>query len=170
MIRNKIDSQFMYYLDQGKTLDAYEYFGAHLDKDENGSIVGCEFLLLAPNAVRVSVVGEFNNYNPDANVMEKIDNNGIYYAYINGNIEWSRYKYRIETPEGKVLMKADPYAFYSDFRPKTDSKVYDISGFEWHDQEWFNNKPKVYEQPLCVYEVHLGSWCLPIGAVTILPF
>ena len=158
MIRNKIDSQFMYYLDQGKTLDAYEYFGAHLDKNENGSIIGCEFLLLAPNAVRVSVVGEFNNYNPDANVMEKIDNSGIYYAYISGNIEWSRYKYRIETLNGKVLMKADPYAFFSDFRPKTDSKVYDISGFEWHDEEWFNNKPKVYEQPLCVYEVHLGSW------------
>ena len=158
MIRDKIDGQFMYYLDQGKTLNAYEYFGAHLHKNENGEVLGCEFLLLAPNAVRVSVVGEFNYYNPDSNVMEKIDDSGIYYAYVAGNLEWSRYKYRIETPTGRVLMKADPYAFFSDLRPATDSKVYDIHGYEWHDQEWFNNKPKVYEQPLCVYEVHLGSW------------
>ena len=158
MIRDRIDGQFMYYLDQGKTLDAYDYFGAHLHKNENGEIIGCEFLLLAPNASRVSVVGEFNYYNQDANVMEKIDEKGIFYAYVSGNIEWSRYKYRVETPDGRVLMKADPYAFFSDFRPGTDSKVYDIHGYEWHDQDWLYTKPKVYEQPLCVYEVHLGSW------------
>jgi 1,4-alpha-glucan branching enzyme len=158
MIKDKIDSQFTYYLDQGKTLDAYNYFGAHLHKDESGNVVGCEFLLLAPNASSVSVVGEFNNYNPDATVMQKIDDKGIYYAYVNSNIEWSRYKYRVTTKDGRVLMKADPYAFFSDFRPKTDSKVYDLEGFEWHDEEWFKTKKKVYEQPLCVYEVHLGSW------------
>ena len=158
MIRNRIDGQFMYYLDQGKTLNAYEYFGAHLHKNEAGEILGCEFLLLAPNAKEVSVVGEFNYYNPNANVMEKIDEKGIFYAYVSGNIEWSRYKYRVVTPEGRVLMKADPYAFFSDFRPGTDSKVYDIHGFEWHDQDWQYTKPKVYETPLCVYEVHLGSW------------
>lgn len=158
MIKDKIDSEFTYYLDQGKTLDAYNYFGAHLHKDESGNVVGCEFLLLAPNASSVSVVGEFNNYNPDATVMQKIDDKGIYYAYVNSNIEWSRYKYRVTTKDGRVLMKADPYAFFSDFRPKTDSKVYDLEGFEWHDEEWFKTKKKVYEQPLCVYEVHLGSW------------
>ena len=158
MIKDKIDSKFTYYLDQGKTLDAYNYFGAHLHKDDSGNVVGCEFLLLAPNASSVSVVGEFNNYNPDATVMQKIDDKGIYYAYVNSNIEWSRYKYRVTTKDGRVLMKADPYAFFSDFRPKTDSKVYDLEGFEWHDEEWFKTKKKVYEQPLCVYEVHLGSW------------
>ena len=78
MIRDRIDGQFMYYLDQGKTLDAYDYFGAHLHKNEYGQIIGCEFLLLAPNASRVSIVGEFNYYNPDANVMEKIDEKGIF--------------------------------------------------------------------------------------------
>ena len=158
MIRDKIDGNFMYYLDQGKTNDAYATFGAHLVKNEEGEITGCEFVLLAPNARRVSVVGEFNFYDANATVMEKIDEAGVFYAYVSGNIEWSRYKYRIETHDGRILMKADPYAFFSDLRPGTDSKVYDIEGYEWHDEEWFNNKPKVYDQPLCVYEVHLGSW------------
>ena len=90
--------------------------------------------------------------------MEKIDEKGIFYAYVGHNIEWSRYQYCIETYDGRVLMKADPYAFFSDLRPETYSKVYDIDGYEWHDDEWFRNKPKVYDQPLCVYEVHLGSW------------
>jgi len=158
MIRNRIDSQFMYYFDQGKTLDAYKTFGAHLVKDESNSIVGCEFVLFAPNAKRVSIVGEFNYYDANATVMEKIDEKGIFYAYVGHNIEWSRYQYCIETYDGRVLMKADPYAFFSDLRPETYSKVYDIDGYEWHDDEWFRNKPKVYDQPLCVYEVHLGSW------------
>ena len=150
MIRDKIDSQFMYYLDQGLVRDAYKYFGAHLHKDENGKVLGCEFCVLAPNADRISVVGEFNNYDLNKHVMQKIDDKGVYYLYIEGNLEWNRYKYRIEA-KGKVLMKADPYAFYSDLRPLNDSKVYDIEGYEWHDEEWFKTKQKVYEAPLCVY-------------------
>lgn len=158
MIREKIDGQFMYYLDQGLLHDAYKVFGAHLHKDSNGAILGCEFCVLAPNATKVSVVGEFNSYNPDKNMMERIDEKGIYYTYIEGNLEWARYKYRIETPNKGVLLKADPYAYFADLRPLNDSKVYDIEGYEWHDSEWFASKKKVYEQPLCVYEVHLGSW------------
>lgn len=158
MIRDKIDSNFMYFLDQGLSKDAYEAFGAHLVKDKDGKITGCEFLLLAPNALRVSVVGEFNSYDESKTVMEKIDEKGIFYAYVDGNIEWSRYKYRIETPNVGVIYKADPYAFFSDLRPGNDSKVYDILGYEWHDKNWFLNKPKVYNEPMVIYEMHLGSW------------
>ena len=95
MIRDKINGEFMYYLDQGKTIDAYNYFGAHLHKDLDGQVLGCEFVLLAPNAKRVSVVGEFNHYDENSTVMERINDAGIYYAYVSGNIEWSIYKYRI---------------------------------------------------------------------------
>ena len=86
MIREKIDGQFMYYLDQGLLHDAYKVFGAHLHKDSNGAILGCEFCVLAPNATKVSVVGEFNSYNPDKNMMERIDEKGVYYTYIEGNL------------------------------------------------------------------------------------
>jgi len=158
MVRKNIDGQFMYYFDQGLLRDAYNTFGAHLVKNDKGEIIGCEFCVFAPNALRVSVVGEFNYYDPNATVMEKVDEKGMFYAYVDHNIEWSRYKYRIETPNAGVLFKADPYAFFSDMRPGNDSKVYDIEGYNWNDQEWFKTKKKVYEEPMAIYEMHLGSW------------
>ena len=158
MIRQNVDSNFMYFLDQGLTRDAYNSFGAHLVKNEKGEITGCEFLVLAPNASSVSVIGEFNFYDENHDQMEKIDEKGVWYKYIPGNIEWSRYKYKIVTRNGQVLYKADPYAFFSDMRPGNDSKVYDIEGYEWHDQDYMWTKKKSYQEPLVIYEMHLGSW------------
>lgn len=158
MIKDKIDSNFMYFFDQGLSKNSYETFGAHLVKDQDGKNIGCEFVLFAPNATSVSVVGEFNFYDEKRTVMQKIDDRGVFYAYVDGNIEWSRYKYRLETPNAGILYKADPYAFFSDLRPGNDSKVYDIEGYEWHDQKWFEKKPKVYQEPMVIYEMHLGSW------------
>lgn len=153
-----LDSNFLYFFDQGKCYDAYRFFGAHLHKDESGKMLGVEFCLYAPNAKYVSVVGEWNFFNPRQDRMERIDNYGIWYLYLEGNFEWKRYKYYMETKNGEVKYKADPYAFYAELRPSTDSKVYDIEGYEWHDQDWMYTHPKTYDQPVLIYELHLGSW------------
>lgn len=157
-VREKIDSNFLYYFDQGLCVNAFEVFGAHLVKDENGKMTGVEFCLYAPNAKNVSVVGEWNQFNPYINRMELVDDKGIWYLYLDGEFEWNRYKYYMETFQGEKKYKADPYAFYSQIRPSTDSKVYDIEGYQWNDQDWMMNHPKTYDQPVLVYEMHLGSW------------
>lgn len=157
-VREKIDSNFLYYFDQGLCVNAFEVFGAHLVKDENGKMTGVEFCLYAPNAKNVSVVGEWNQFNPYINRMELVDDKGIWYLYLDGEFEWNRYKYYMETFQGEKKYKADPYAFYSQLRPSTDSKVYDIEGYQWNDQDWMMNHPKTYDQPVLVYEMHLGSW------------
>ncbi len=158
MVKDMIDSTFLYYFDQGKSLESYNVFGAHLNKDEQGNILGVEFCLYAPNAKSVSVVGEWNYFNKTKDPMKKIDSKGIWYLYLEGNFEWKRYKYFIITKNGEEKYKADPYAFYSELRPSTDSKVYDIEGYEWHDADWMYTHPKTYDQPVLIYEMHLGSW------------
>ena len=159
MIRDILDSTFMYYFDQGKSHEAYKLFGAHLNKDKNGTILGVEFCLFAPNAKYVSVVGEWNFFNKDQDPMQKIDDSGVWYLYLEGDFfEWKRYKFFMVTKYGEEKYKADPYAFYSELRPSTDSKIYDIEGYTWQDQDWMYTHPKTYEEPVLIYELHLGSW------------
>lgn len=149
----------MYYFDQGKSHEAYKLFGAHLNKDKNGTILGVEFCLFAPNAKYVSVVGEWNFFNKDQDPMQKIDDSGVWYLYLEGDFfEWKRYKFFMVTKYGEEKYKADPYAFYSELRPSTDSKIYDIEGYTWQDQDWMYTHPKTYEEPVLIYELHLGSW------------
>jgi 1,4-alpha-glucan branching enzyme len=92
--------------------------------------------------------------------MEKEDDYGIYHLFIPGIGEWEKYKYCIVTSYGATIFKADPYAYFSDNRPETSSKVYDIDGFVWHDQEYLNKRKNLnhFEEKLSVYELHLGSW------------
>lgn len=157
-IRNKIDTNFLYFFDQGEALDLYNYFGAHLEKDDNMKNIACEFVLYAPNASRVEIVGEWNDFKENQHELFCIDPKGIWYARLEGDYEWQRYKYLITTKDGRKLYKADPYAFYSQIRPCTDSKVYDIEGYEWKDDVWMYTHPKVYSKPVLIYELHLGSW------------
>ena len=157
-VRDRIDNNFLYFFDQGECLDAYKVFGAHLVKDDNGNIIACEFCLYAPNASRVELVGEWNGFNENQHELYCIDEKGIWYAYLEGNYEWQRYKYLITTKDGRRLYKADPYAFYSQIRPCTDSKIYDIDGYKWNDDFWMYTHPKTYDKPMLIYEMHLGSW------------
>ncbi|MCR4897948.1 MAG: 1,4-alpha-glucan branching protein GlgB, partial [Acholeplasmatales bacterium] len=83
---------------------------------------------------------------------------GVWYCYLEGQFEWQRYKYLIITKQGEHLYKADPYAFYSQVRPSQDSKVYDIEGYKWNDNDWCVNHKKTYDQPMMIYEMHVGSW------------
>ena len=84
MIKDKFDSTFMYYFDQGKSLESYNFFGAHLRKNDQGKVIGCEFCLYAPNAKYVSVVGEWNFFNKNQDAMQLIDSMGVWYLYLEG--------------------------------------------------------------------------------------
>ncbi len=157
-VRDKIDSNFLYFFDQGKVTNAYEVFGAHLVKDEEGNNIACEFTLYAPNAKEVNIIGEWNDFDPKKTKMFCIDSKGIWYAKLEGNYEWSRYKYQIITKQNNVNYKSDPFAFYSALRPLQDSKVYNINDYKWNDDMWMYTHPKTYDKPVCIYEMHLGSW------------
>ncbi|MBQ3553461.1 MAG: 1,4-alpha-glucan branching protein GlgB [Clostridia bacterium] len=138
----------------GELYDAYRLFGCH----KNGQ--NYLFRVWAPHATGVSVVGDFNNWSPEKNPMKQKDNTGIWETEITGLSEFDNYKYAIGAPDGRLLFKADPYGTHMETRPQTASKVYDISDFSWSDDEWQSEKRKKnpLEQPINIYELHLGSW------------
>jgi 1,4-alpha-glucan branching enzyme len=147
----------------GRASNLHEFLGAHLVRDDKGVVVSTEFTVYAPNAKEVRLLAEFNHYESWKHVLTKIHHMGFFRIEIPGNHEWATYKYEIHTPSGRVLYKADPFAHYAEVRPQTASKVYDIKGYTWHDGEWLYNKKKSYEQPLLIYEIHLGSWRRKFG-------
>ncbi len=153
----KISQEDAYFFNQGKLYDAKRIFGSFLNKNNQGKIISTRFTVYAPNAKSVSVVGDFNSWDAKNMPLKKIDQMGIWSITIPWNLEWAKYKYCIDTGS-EMLFKADPYATFAELRPNTASKVYDIDGYHWHDQDWFYQKKKVYDKPLAIYEVHLGSW------------
>jgi len=150
----------MYLFNEGKLKEAYRHFGAHLIKDELNQTTGVRFTVYAPHARIVSIVGDFNGWDSRSHVLSKVDDFGVYSITIHGIGEWTRYKYCIVTSYGQTIFKSDPYAFFSDNRPETSSKVYDLEGYYWHDEDYLekrrHNNSK--EDKLAIYEVHLGSW------------
>ena len=137
---------------RGECHNAYEFFGAH---PLNGGYV---FRVYAPHARNVYVVGDFNYWSKH-DKMNKIDNRGIYEAFIPGlNKDYEMYRYLIETGNGNFIEKSDPYAFFSDLRPGTASKTYDISRYQYHDDYWMKTRTKCQHSPLNIYEIHLGSF------------
>ena len=158
MIRKNIDANFIYYFNKGDCRNAYETFGSHLVKDEMGRNLACEFVLYAPNAKMVEIIGEWNYFTEGQIKMENINSSGIWYAKLDGDFEGKRYKYIIITKSGKKLYKADPYAFRSALRPLQDSIVYHMYDYKWNDEKWIKNHPLTYDKPTLIYELHLGSW------------
>ncbi len=157
---SNFDAFNLYLFNQGKLEKAYDLFGAHLVKDENGNILGTIFRVYAPAARIISVIGDFNNWDSRVHVLNKIDDQGVYELYIEGVGEWAKYRYVIVTHDGRTLYKSDPYGFFSDNRPETCSKVYDIDGYYWHDQDYLErrkNSDQLHE-PLTIYEMNIGSW------------
>ncbi|MDN3016914.1 1,4-alpha-glucan branching enzyme [Paenibacillus sp. BSR1-1] len=143
---------------EGSLYECYKVFGAHLEI-QNG-VKGTRFSVWSPHAAEVNVVGDFNKWDGSRHGMTKLNDEGIWSLFIPGLLEQEIYKFQIITAKGDTILKADPYAFYSELRPHTASIVYNIEGYDWNDQKWFKNKRKksVYEEPLTIYEVHLGSW------------
>jgi len=147
----------------GKNYLAYDFLGSHLNKNEEGQIVSTTFTVYAPNAKEVRLVSSDNNYEGWKHVLTRIHPQGIWSITIPRNLEWVTYKYEIHLHNGKVLYKADPFAYFAEMRPGNASKVYDIDGYQWRDQDWFRLKKKVYQEPMLIYEVHLGSWKRDFG-------
>ncbi len=147
-----------YLFGEGTHYEIYEKLGAHPKTYRRKE--GMYFAVWAPHAQAVSVVGDFNEWNPDATPMEALGTSGIYEAFVPGLGTGQLYKYAITTQEGKVLFKADPYAFEAEYRPGTASVTADISGFAWKDDAWMRKRKEtdLLTSPLSIYEVHLGSW------------
>jgi len=137
---------------------AYERLGAHLL--EVGGIKGAYFSVWAPNARRVSVVGDFNHWDGRVHQMRVLGSSGVWEIFIPQVEEGAKYKFEIKTKEGSLLLKSDPYAFFSELRPATASIVYHLSPFPWQDEEWMESRKSrdLLASPWSIYEVHLGSW------------
>ena len=116
----------------GQTIEAYQYFGAHFAKKDGKK--GVMFRLYAPLASDVSVVGDFNNWDVGAHKMHKVDDAGVFELFIEGVQEYATYKYHFKNAKGQYVDKADPFAFCSELRPKSGSRVFDIENFVWHDK------------------------------------
>ncbi len=134
---------------------AHKKLGAHIKNK------GVEFAVWAPHAHSVSVVGTFNGWDGRRHPMEKDQQTGIWKIHIPDAAHLDAYKYELKTgPESQPFLKADPYAFYFELRPKTASIVYELNGYEWSDASWMKQRRQrqAYDQPISVYEVHAGSW------------
>ncbi|PAE22464.1 1,4-alpha-glucan branching enzyme [Bacillus sp. 7504-2] len=148
-----------YLFHHGQNFRAYDYLGSHFT--ENNEKSGFVFRVWAPNARSVSVVGDFNQWNPQSHPMKKETDEGIWELFIEGLDEYSLYKFAILTKDERILFKADPYAFHSETKEKTASFTYRFEHkFSWTDDDWQKVKARqnIYECPLNIYEVHLGSW------------
>ena len=148
-----------YLFGQGTHYDIYKKLGAH-PSQKNGE-KGYFFGVWAPNAAQVYVIGDFNEWKEESNPMVRMEeSDGIWTAFIPGVQEGSLYKFLILTPEGRKIYKADPFANYAEFRPGTASRTTDLSTFRWTDQKWLEDRSRknLYEEPMAVYECHIGSW------------
>ena len=141
---------------QGKSFNSYEYLGAHKVDDGNCYV----FRVWAPNAITVSVVGSFNNWDENANHMSRIGNGDVWECYINGVSEYDTYKYCIEAINFERLYKSDPYGFHFETRPNNATVIYDVNSYKWNDEQWIESRatrnPK--SSPMNIYELHAGSW------------
>ena len=147
-----------YLFGQGTHYDIYRKLGAHPTIQRRKK--GVYFAVWAPNARSVSVVGEFNNWNTQANPMKKVGPIGVYETFIPGAKVGDLYKFYIFGYHGEELYKADPYGNEAELRPGTASRIADISDYKWKDTTWMKRRPEFDEirDPMAIYEVHPGSW------------
>jgi 1,4-alpha-glucan branching enzyme len=149
----------LHLLGEGTHYRSWEKLGAHATTD--GGVPGVVFAVWAPNAARVSVVGDFNGWDGRRHPMRKHERNGVWELFVPRLGPGENYKYEILPAHGgPVLLKSDPYAFQVELPPKTASRVYELGGYEWGDQAWLDRRRagNHLDEPISVYEVHLGSW------------
>ncbi len=147
-------SKEIYLFHQGTYYHSYNLLGCH---PENG---GAWFRVWAPNAKAISVVGDFNGWDVNTSVMTKLDDSSVWEVFVPFVKQFDKYKYRIITADDRELFKADPYAFHSETRGETCSKVYEFQDFEWTDKKYYEVKAleNHFERPMNVYEVNFCSW------------
>ena len=153
------DGEFDAYLfHEGTFYKSHEFLGAHPVVGDKGDAV--RFVVWAPNAKDVYLVGDFNNWDGENLPLERIDGSGLFNICVYDIDEFDTYKYRIIAGDDEVRLKADPYAFHSEERPRTGSKYYDIKDYTWNDEKWIENRAETNacDKPLLIYEVNLLSW------------
>lgn len=148
----------LYLFGNGTHYELYRILGARLA--EHQGVKGVTFAVWAPNALRVSLVADFNHWDGRVNPMRSLGSSGIWELFVPGVKEGCKYKFEIKTQTGQILLKSDPYAFRSELRPATASVVGDVTKHEWQDHNWMEQRARQDYQtlPMNVYEVHLGSW------------
>ena len=158
MSKDFITQDDCYLFGKGTHYEIYNKLGAHL-VTKNGR-KGVYFAVWAPHAVNVSVIGEFNDWIGFDHNMEMNNESGIWELFIPDVKEGAAYKYVISTQDGRTLYKSDPYGFWAEVRPETASRVCNIDKYKWKDHDWIAKKSREnhYEQPMSIYECHLGSW------------
>ena len=153
-----ISEMDQYLFSQGTHYDIYKKLGAHFSEEKG--VKGVFFAVWAPHAAAVHVIGEFNGWNEESHPMKKEGPGGIHSLFVPGVQENTLYKFLITTEKGEKLYKADPFANYAEMRPGNASKITSLKGFAWEDEKWEENRDKlnVFEQPIAIYECHIGSW------------
>lgn len=140
----------------GQTIEAYKYFGAHFVKQDDQE--GVVFRVYAPLAKEISVIGEFNSWDPRNHRMNKIDESGVFEIFIPNVKNYQTYKYHILNALGQYVDKQDPFGYFSEMRNGSCSKLFDIDGFIWHDKKYMSKRDRNFDKPMSIYEVHIGSW------------
>ena len=148
----------LYLIGEGRHLQLYQVMGAHPRTIEG--IKGVSFAVWAPNALRVSLIGDFNGWDGRIYPMRVLGDSGIWEIFIPDLEVGAIYKYEIKTKEGHLRVKTDPFAFFMEMRPKNASIVWDLNRYQWADSDWIEerNRKNHYKGPMNIYEVHLGSW------------
>lgn len=148
----------LYLFGKGVHYELYKILGARVTTHQG--IQGVKFAVWAPAAKRISVVGDFNHWDGRVNPMRSLGSSGVWELFIPGLNAGEKYKFEIKTQNNQILLKADPYALWSEMRPNTASIVADIDKFEWTDQNWLAKRAhdRLKSKPMTIYEVHLGSW------------
>lgn len=138
---------------QGHCIDAYKIFGAHFDYDQTP---GVRFTVYAPHARAVVLTGSFDNWTKGIEMTR--NNEGVWTTFVPNIPEWTLYKFRIQQTGGNWVEKCDPYGYAAEMRPKTGNLVVNLQNYPWRDQMWINKRQKYFNQPMNIYELHLGSW------------
>ena len=148
----------IYLFHQGTAERAYDLLGAHSANFDGRS--GYIFRVWAPHARMVSLTGDFNGWNPYADPMQKVTEQGLWEIFQPGLKPYDLYKYVIQDRDGNTFTKADPYGFHMETRPATASKIYNLDEYHWNDNQWIVERDQTspYNRPINIYEVHLGSW------------
>jgi 1,4-alpha-glucan branching enzyme len=143
---------------EGQHWNIYDKFGAHLRTI--GDATGVYFAVWAPNAQRVSVVGDFNGWDGRVNPMRKLIGSGVWELFLPGIKQGTHYKFEIRAQTGALLLKSDPFAFFNQHGKSTASLVYDLERYDWNDGGWMESRRTRNwpSSPISIYEVHLGSW------------
>ena len=141
-----------YLFHEGKNFRTYEFLGSFLDGNQ------CTFRVWAPHAQAVYVSGDFCGWEPTVHELTRINNEGIFEGTVSNVRPYDSYKYVIKASDGRMLWKADPYARHAQTRPESASKVYEDQNYLWKDETWLKQRSIPFQQPMNIYEVHLGSW------------